>query len=143
MSLGDRTISRDGIPAGAVVMRKAGFTIIEVLATLVFAGVILPVVVDGVMVSMATSVHARQQAEAAQLAQTKLAELIATGEIDESEMEGDFGEDWPDYHWVSILDNWEEDDRLDQLSVGVFWTRRGKEYHVLVSTLVYTGGESE
>lgn len=119
------------------------FTIVEVLATLVLAGIVLPVAVDGVLVSMAASVRARQQAEAAQLAQTRMAEILAAGDIEESEMEGDFGEEWPAYRWMSVLDNWPEDDRLNQLSVGVFWTRRGREYHVLLTTLVYTGAESE
>ncbi len=122
---------------------KNSFTIVEVLATLVLAGIVLPVAVDGVLVSMAASVHARQQAEAAQLAQTRMAEILAAGDIGESEMEGDFGEEWPAYRWMSVLDNWPEDDRLNQLSVGVFWTRRDREYRVQLATLVYTGANSE
>lgn len=75
------------------------FTIVEILATLTLAAIVLPVVVNGVLLCLATADHARHQARAASLAQSKLAELLATGEVYDAEMTGDFGEDMPGYAW--------------------------------------------
>ena len=129
---------------GRVGMRRGGtaFTVIEVLATLTLAAIVLPPVVRGVVLSLATADHARGQSEAASLAQSKLAELVATGQLDDAELEGDFGEDGPDYRWSAELSDW-EDTRLVELAVHVTWTRRGKQRDVTLSTLVYTGDPNE
>jgi len=114
-----------------------------VLATLVLASIVLPVVIDGVQLSLATASHAGQQVEAASLAQGKMAEIIATGDIYEAEMEGDFGEDLPQYAWVAQLNEWDEDGRLLQLDVTVVWVRRNTDRHVTLSTLVDIGETDE
>ena len=77
-------------PAGR---RGRGFTIVEVLATLMLAAIILPAAARGVLLCLATSSHARRQAQAASLAQSKLADLVAAGDLYDSEMKGDFGKD--------------------------------------------------
>ena len=122
--------------------RHAGFTIVEVLATLTLTAIVLPPVVDGVLVCLATAGHARDQARAASLAQSKLAELVATGELYDAEMAGDFGETFPRYTWTAQVSNW-EDPRLAQLDVSVIWARRGREYNVTLSTLAYAGSPGE
>ncbi|HUS46700.1 MAG TPA: prepilin-type N-terminal cleavage/methylation domain-containing protein [Phycisphaerae bacterium] len=122
--------------------RHGGFTIVEVLATLTLAAIVLPPVVNGVLVCLATAGHARDQARAASLAQSKLAELVVTGELYDAEMAGDFGEDLPQYTWTAEVSNW-QDSRLSQLDVSVIWARRGREYNVTLSTLVYAGSPSE
>src|SRR4051794_38319604 len=58
---------------------RAGFTLIEVLATLVLLGIILPAAMRGVSIGLAMASHARHVTEAAQLAEAKLNELVATG----------------------------------------------------------------
>ncbi len=121
---------------------RGAFTIIEVLATLMLSAIVLPAVINGLLLCLATSGHARQQAQAASLAQSKVAELIATGQLDNAELVGDFGSDWPEYRWSAQLNDW-EDSRLIQLDVSVTWTRRDKERDVTLSTLVYTGIPNE
>ena len=118
------------------------FTIVEVLATLSLAAVVLPAVVHGVQLCLATADHAVHQARAASLAQSKLAELVATGDLYDAEMAGDFGQDLPEYTWAAQVNEW-EDSRLMQVDVAVMWTSRGKERHVALSTLVYTGTPNE
>lgn len=122
--------------------RGRGFTIVEVLATLTLAAIVLPPVMDGVLACLATAAHAKDQARAASLAQSKLAELVATGELYDAEMAGDFGEDLPQYTWRAEVGNW-DDPRLSQLDVSVVWTRRGREHNVTLSTLVYAGSTGE
>ena len=114
------------------------FTIVEVLATLTLAGIVLPPTVHGILLCLATAEHAAQQARAASLAQSKLAEIVATGDIQNAETTGDFGEDLPGYTWVAEVNEW-EDSRLVQVDVAVLWTRRGQDRRVTLSTLVYTG----
>lgn len=118
------------------------FTIVEILATLTLAAIVLPAVVHGVLLCLATADHARHQARAASLAQSKLAELVATGEVYDAEMAGDFGEDMPGYTWSAQVNEW-EDPRLVQVDVAVMWTSRGQERHVTLNTLVYTGSPNE
>ena len=129
------TLRRTGQSRGA-------FTIIEVLATLTLSAIVLPAVINGLLLCLATAGHARQQAQAASLAQSKLAELIATRQLDNAELSGDFGSDWPEYRWSAQLDDW-EGSRLVQLDVSVSWTRRDKDRNVTLSTLVYTGIPNE
>jgi type II secretory pathway pseudopilin PulG len=119
--------------------RQRAFTVLEVLATLTLAAIILPSAVQGILLCLATAAHARQQAQAASLAQSKLAEIVASGELYDAEMAGDFGEDLPDYTWAAQVNEW-EDPRLVQVDVAVMWTRRGQQHYVVLSTLAYTGG---
>lgn len=121
---------------------RGAFTIVEVLATLTFVAIVLPAVINGMLLSLATAAHAGQQTEAASLAQSKLAELVATGQLYNAELAGDFAPDRPEYHWSAELNDW-EDTRLLQLDVSVTWTRRGEDRHVTLSTLVYTGVPSD
>ena len=118
------------------------FTIVEVLATLTLAAIVLPAVVHGLLLCLATAGYARQQARAASLAQSKLAELVATGESYDAEMAGDFGEDLSEYAWTAQISEW-KDARLVQLDVSVIWTRHGREHNVTLSTLMYTGTPNE
>ena len=114
----------------------------EVLATLALAAIVLPAVVTGVQLCLATADHARHQAQAASLAQSKLAELVATGDLYDSEMTGDFGSELKDYTWAAQVYEW-EDSSLLQVDVAVIWTSRGHERHVILSTLAYTGSGNE
>ena len=122
--------------------RGRAFTIVEVLATLTLASIVLPPATHGVLLCLATAAHARNHAQAASLAQSKMAELVATEQYHDAQMEGDFGEDLPDYTWTAEVSDW-EDERLAQLDVAVRWTRREREHQVVLSTLVYLGQTSE
>jgi len=116
--------------------RAGGFTIIEVLAALMLIAIVLPTVVHGTLLCLDTAAHAGMQARAASLAQAKLSELAATGQFDQAMLSGNFGEQWPQFAWMAIAEPW-EDERLVQLDVAVVWTRRGREYDVTMSTLIY------
>jgi prepilin-type N-terminal cleavage/methylation domain-containing protein len=120
----------------------AGFTLVELLATLVLMGIVLPVAMHGLSVCLDTAAHARSQAEASALAETKLAECVTGGQWTDAESEGDFGDEWPGYRWAAQTEAW-EDSRLREIDVLVTWTRHGKDYGVTMSTLVYTGSANE
>jgi type II secretory pathway pseudopilin PulG len=119
-----------------------GFTIVEVMAALVVVAIVLPTLIQGTLLCMDLAVHARMQAQAASLAQAKLSELAATRMIDQAMQTGDFGERWPQYEWMATVQSW-DDPRLVELDVSVLWNRRGKDYGVTVSTLIYDGATGE
>lgn len=118
--------------------RLKGFTLLEVLASLMFAGIVLPVAVGGLSYVLATAENARRQAEACELVQTKMSELLAVGTPALGPLAGNFGPEQPDYNWSSKWTQWEEN-ILWQLDITVTWTSRGKQRMVQLSTLTYTG----
>lgn len=119
--------------------RRRGMTLVEVLATIVMVGIVLPVAMEGVSYSLQASDLARQRTEASALAEAKLNELIATGDWQFGGMTGEFGEPWPDYRWGVSAADWQMDSTLKEVSVRVLWTRRGQERVVTLTTLVYQG----
>jgi len=121
---------------------RGAFTIVELLATLTLVCIVLPVAVHGILLCLDVAAHARHQAQAAALAQSKIAELVATGQWYDAELDGDFGDDWPEYTWVAQIGEW-EDSRLSQLDVYVLWNRRGRDRGVTLSTLIYMGVPNE
>ena len=71
-------------------IRRPAFTLIEAVAALFLMGVALPVIMSSVSVSTRASGMARRQAEAGELAESKLNELVSTG-LSQSTLQGDFG----------------------------------------------------
>lgn len=117
---------------------RSGFTFIEILATLTLLAVVLPAVMSGISLSLSASGLARQQAEAARLAQSKLVEMSASGQLQHAELSGDFGLDWPEYRWKANVYDW-DGSTLQQLDLTVGWRHRGRDREVTLSTLVYSG----
>ena len=115
-----------------------GFTLIEALATLVLVTIILPPAMHGISVAANAASQALRRMEAAVLAEAKLAELVATGGWQGSELSGDWEPDTPGYQWTAEVDDW-TDDRLRELTVRVEWTARGAQRSVSLTTLVYPG----
>ena len=120
--------------------RRRGFTLPEVLATLVITGIILPVAMRGLSVTLRASAAARQQLEAGELAQSKLNELLVTRDQTTFQSSGDFGAQWPDYHWetqgqIVAFTTY-------QVTVSVYWNAQGQPHVLRMSTLVYPTGTS-
>lgn len=138
-------MSHRGVPFSG--RDRAGLSLIEVLATLVLVGIVLPVAMQGISVATSAGGVARRSAEAAALAEAKLNELVVTQEWNSGMLSGDFGEEWPDYTWKAETLDWLEnpsglDMSLVRLDVYVSWISRGEERSVTVSTLVYSGDTS-
>lgn len=95
---------------GQLPRRTGGFTLIEVLAALMLMAVVLPVAMQGVSIATAAASSARHRNEAAALAQSKMDELLASMQAQQQQantnMSGDFGEDWPDYQWSAEMVTW-------------------------------------
>jgi len=116
---------------------RAGFTLPEVLATLLLVAIVLPSVMQGISLATAAAGTARQRSEATALAESKLNELVATNQWQSGGLSGDFGEQWREYSWQAEVQSWVEPSAR-QLQVHVVWTARGRNYDVVLSTLVYS-----
>ena len=116
--------------------RHGGFTFIELLATVVLIGVIMPVAMRCIALCTRLGGNARRQIEAACLASTQLTELTTSGHWQTGEKRGNFGSDWPQYEWTAEVTNWTES-TVRQLDVTVSWQSQGREHAVTLSTLVY------
>ncbi len=124
-----------------------GFTLIEVLAALLLIGIVLPVAMQGVSIATRTATLARQKSEAASMAQSKLNELLASGNVESGPQAGDFAEDGaPEFSWKATIDPWSDPNALvansstatiNQISVTVIWRFGTQDRSVMVSTLVY------
>ena len=116
---------------------QAGFTFIEILATLALLAIVLPTIMSGLSLSLNTASAARQKSQACLLLQGKLNQLLAEDQWSQTEVEGDFGENWPEYRWTAQLSDW--DGALRQLDLSVHWKQRGQETSVSLTTVVKSG----
>jgi prepilin-type N-terminal cleavage/methylation domain-containing protein len=121
-------------------MRRGGFTLVEVLVTLMFLAICLPAIMGGI--SLATKVGAQtvHRTDAAQLAQSKLSEIISSDEWESGNLSGDFGADWPNYHWQADVQPWAADTTsagIQQIDLNVYWTDQGRQQSVTLTTLAY------
>ena len=129
-------IDTDRNPAGAATASR-GFTLVELLATLVLVAVILPVAMRGI--SMATTVAGltAQRMTATTLAENRMADLLVTQGWRDGSLAGDFADDGhPEFAWKGEVSDW-NGIALQQLTVTVTWERRGHDRVVFLTTLVY------
>jgi len=131
-----RRAARGGDPPGEA--RRRGFTLIEILATLLLVAIILPVAMSGISLALNVADESKRRTEAAALAQSKLAEIVAYSEWTTASLGGDFSPDRPQYRWAAQVTAW-QGTQLQQLDVQVLWRSRGQDHHVTLSTLVYAG----
>ena len=113
---------------------ESGFTLVEVLATLVLLGIVIPVAMRGVSVALGAADKAKHMSEAASLGQAKLNELVSTGDWQGSGSSGDFGTDWPDYRWS--FQTAARDFNVTELVLTVAWNERGSERNLNISTMI-------
>ena len=120
-------------------MKRAGFTLVEVLAAMLLVGIVLPAVMKGITLSQAAGSDARRRTEAAGLAEGKLAELISTDAWQDGDSSGAFP-DAPEYRWEFVAGPWADDTSgasIQQLQLRVIWTARSREDSVTLSTLAF------
>jgi prepilin-type N-terminal cleavage/methylation domain-containing protein len=126
-------------------MRGSGFTLVEVLASMLLIAIVLPVVVQGITAAAGASSATKRRTEAVGLAESQLGELVSTLQWQGGVMQGDFGPDWPDYHWQATSSAWAADtstSSLQEIDLKVFWKADSREDSVTVSTLAYARNQN-
>jgi general secretion pathway protein I len=114
---------------------RGGFTLIEVLVALVLMGIVLPIAMRGATLAMRAASTARHRAEAATLGEAKLTEMVAQGDWQSGNTQGDFAPDFPQYQWQ--LQSAQRDLDVTELQLTVTWKERGADRSINVSTLAY------
>lgn len=123
-----------------------GFTLVEVLAAMVFIGIVIPVAMRCVAVCTQSTLHARHLLEASELAQQKIAEILVQRDTSLLNAAGDFNPDFPDYSWQVESAAFDPADMglsdVYQVTVHVRWFERSIERSYKLSTLVYPDSSS-
>jgi prepilin-type N-terminal cleavage/methylation domain-containing protein len=124
---------------------KSGFTLIEVLVTLLLIGIVMPAIMHAITISSAAAGAARHRNEAVELAKSQLATIIAgTQWQSTTNLSGDFSPDWPDYQWRATVTPWNLDTSgmgIQQIDLTVSWTDRGHPQSLTLTTLAYLRGQ--
>ena len=113
---------------------RRGFTLLEVLATLVLVGIVLPIAMQGATLSLSAADSARKRTEATALAEAKLFELAAYGP--EGALSGDFSPEQPQYRWAADVAYMETN--LAEIRVEVIWDTARGERSAALTTMVMT-----
>lgn len=121
---------------------RRAFTLVEVLAAMLFMSILIPVAVEGLLVCNRVSVNAQRKRDAAQLANEKLTGLIVDKTWTDGDQSGDFGDEWPGYRWELTTDSWTED-TMRVVTVTAYYQVQGQERSEQFSTLVEDATESE
>lgn len=114
---------------------QSGFTFVEILAALVFLGILLPVVVSALTLSNRAAVIAERSAVAVRLGENRLNELTLGNAWTSADARGEFGSEWPGFRWEFSRADWEAGD-MTELAMNVFFPVQGKEHVLHLSTLV-------
>jgi len=126
------------IRTGCAKRRRAGFTLAEVLAALVFMAIVLPVAVDGLRLASQVGQVGQRRAVAARIAESVLNELMLTRQLQGAGQSGIVREGLRDYEWSVTRTPWQVD-RMDLVTVQVIFRVQGRPYDVQVSTLTASG----
>ncbi len=126
--------SRDPIRRRDQKLRRA-FTLVEILATLAFLGLVLPVAVKAILMATRTAEIAERSQIAEQLGENKLAELMLADAWTSAESRGTFSDDRPGYRWELKRNDWETG-AMTELDLQVFYPVQGSEQSLQLSTLV-------
>jgi general secretion pathway protein I len=118
-------------------MRQGRFTLVEVLVALLVTAVVIPVALRALLTVAALGEAAAYRSHAADLADLKLRELVATAAWADADESGDFGEDYPGYTWELVTDTWTEGEiALRQLDLTVHGPARAGQTEITLTTLV-------
>ncbi|MCE5228398.1 type II secretion system GspH family protein [bacterium] len=114
-----------------------GFTLVEVLAGMLFMAIVLPVAIEGITLAHRVGVVADKKREAARIAQSILDDAVATESWRDGDRNEDVGNDWPgfSYHLSSI--DWTETG-MTSVTVEVTFKAFGRDYSVSLATLAQT-----
>ena len=113
---------------------RAGFTLAEVLAALVFMAIVIPVAVEAVRVAARAGEAGERKAAAARIADRVMNELLVTDALQQTTQTGRVEEGARQYEWTMRSEQWSED-AMSLVTVSVVFTVQGQEFEVSVSTL--------
>jgi type II secretory pathway pseudopilin PulG len=114
--------------------RTAGFTLVEVLAALLFLAIVIPTAVQALHVATLSGEVAARKSAAARVADRVLSESIVMTNWTGGSQNGTVTEGPVDYRWTLTSQTWPQD-AMQLLTVEVKYPAQGKDYSVKMSTL--------
>jgi Tfp pilus assembly protein PilV len=117
---------------------RAGFTLAEALAALMFLAIVIPVAMHGLQVASLAGEVGQRKAVAARLGNKILNELKAERQLQSSGQNGNLQFNGVNYKWAVKTELWTQDATLPMLqaTVTVSFPAQGRTYDVSLSTLV-------
>ena len=109
------------------------------LAAMLFMAIVIPVALKGFQIASRAGAVAGRKGVAVQLAESKLNELIVTGQWHNSGQGGACGPQWPGYQWTMKNEAWNGDATLNslrQITVEVTYPVQNQSYNVRLSTVL-------
>lgn len=116
--------------------RSRGFTLVEVLAALVFMAIVIPAAVQGLQIANRAGLVGLRKTTAIQIAQRVLNELVITRQWQTGAPSGVVQDGGMQYRWLSRAEPWNQQNVLRLLTVEVTYPVQGREYDVRLSTVV-------
>ncbi len=116
-----------------------GFTLVEVLAALVFMAIVIPVAMQGLSVASRAGELAGRRYQAGLVADRVLNEAIVTTNWIQSDLTGKTRQGHLEFEWTMRNEPWLEDRNVTSmrlLSVDVSFSAQGQKQQVTLSTLV-------
>jgi type II secretory pathway pseudopilin PulG len=114
--------------------RRSGFTLAELLASLLFLAIVIPAAVHALRIaSLAGSVSARKGA-AARIADRVLNESLVLTNWSNASQRGTVSEENTEFQWTLSRANWTVQD-IQLLTAEVSFKAQGRDYSVRLSTL--------
>jgi type II secretory pathway pseudopilin PulG len=114
--------------------RTAGFTLVEVLAALLFLAIVIPTVIEALHVATLSGEVAVRKSAAARVADRVLNESIVMTNWNSGTQSGTVSEGAADYNWTLTSQAWPQDS-MQLLTAEVKYSAQGKDYSVKLSTL--------
>jgi hypothetical protein len=114
--------------------RAAAFTLVEILAALLFLALVIPAAVQALHVASLSGEVAARKAAAARVADRILTENIVATNWNNSAQSGTAGEGALEFQWTLTSQNWSQD-AMRLLTAEVTYSAQGKNYSVKLSTL--------
>ncbi len=119
----------------AAAKSRSAFTLIEVLAALMFMAIVIPVVMEGLHVASLAGEVSQRKAVAIRVAERVLNEMKVTGQLENTGQTGLVQEGAVQYRWTLRTEIWPED-TMRQSTVDVVFKVRGRDYDVHLTTLI-------
>jgi type II secretory pathway pseudopilin PulG len=114
--------------------RTAGFTLVEVLAALLFLAIVIPTAIEALHMATLSGEVAVRKSAAARVADRVLNESIVMTNWSNGGQNGTVTEGAVDYRWTLTSQTWSQD-AMQLLTAEVTYSAQGKDYSVKLSTL--------
>jgi Tfp pilus assembly protein PilV len=114
--------------------RAAGFTLVEVLAALLFLAIVIPTAVEALHIATLSGEVAARKSAAARVADRVLNESLVMTNWSSGAQSGTASEGALQFNWTMTSQTWPQD-TMQLLTVEVKYPAQGKTYSVKLSTL--------